>query len=152
MPLCPLILGKLRERHEWTGKYDPFRLLVEHSALAKTKLRGEIVGGRASYVDFTNPDEWLVPPGSPQRATMIATAQEATRYLGVERAGLISKFDLCKFSYGFSRVGNSPKILKHARMMPVRLNLFPKVQVGQKSFHPVYVHRAIERGVLFQTE
>jgi hypothetical protein len=133
------ILGKLRDRHEWTGKYDPFRLLVEHSALAKTRLRGEIVGGRASYVDFTNPDEWLVPPGSPQRATMIATAQEAMRYLGVQRAGLLSKFDLCKFSYGFSRVGNSPKILKHGRMMPVRLNLFPTVQVGQERRHPVYV-------------
>ena len=39
-------------RHEWSGKYDPFRLIVEHAALSSTKLRGEIVGGRASYVDF----------------------------------------------------------------------------------------------------
>lgn len=133
------ILAKLQQRHEWTGKYDPFRLLVEHEALAKTKLRGEIIGGRASYVDFTSPDEWLVPPTSPQRATMIANAEEAMRFLGVERAGLISKFDLCKFSYGFSRVDNSPKVHKHGRMMPVRLNLFPKVQVGQDMRHPVYV-------------
>lgn len=59
------ILGKLQNRHEWSGKFDPFRLLVEHSALTKTKLRGEIVGGRASYVDFTSPDEWLVEPNSP---------------------------------------------------------------------------------------
>jgi hypothetical protein len=133
------MLEKLLHRHGWAGKYDPFRLLVEHSALAKTKLRGEIVGGRASYVDFTNPDEWLVPPGSPQRTTMIATAEEAMRFLGVERAGLISQFDLCKFSYGFSRVKDFPKVKKHGRMMPVRLNLFPKVQVGQESRHPVYV-------------
>lgn len=133
------ILAKLQERHEWTGKYDPFRLLVEHEALSRTKLRGEIVGGRASYVDFTNPDEWLVTPNSPQRTTMISTAEEATRFLGVERAGLISKFDLCKFSYGFSRVGNGPKIHKHGRMMPVRLNLFPRVQVAQEARHPVYV-------------
>jgi hypothetical protein len=133
------ILAKLQQRHEWSGKYDPFRLLVEHTALAKTKLRGEIVGGRATYVDFTNPDEWLVTPSSPQRATMIATAEEAMRFLGVDRAGLISKFDLCKFSYGFTRVGNVPKILKHGRMMPVRLNLFPKVQVGQDMRHPLYV-------------
>lgn len=133
------ILGKLQQRHEWTGKYDPFRLLVEHAALSRTKLRGEIVGGRASYVDFTNPDEWLVTPNSPQRATMISTAEQAKRFLGIERAGLISKFDLCKFSYGFSRVGNGPKIHKHGRMMPVRLNLFPRVQVGQEARHPVYV-------------
>ncbi|WP_245442245.1 hypothetical protein [Mesorhizobium hawassense] len=133
------ILAKLQERHEWTGKYDPFRLLVEHEALSKTKLRGEIVGGRASYVDFTNPDEWLVTPNSPQRATMISTAEQAKTFLGVERAGLISKFDLCKFSYGFSRVGNGPKIHKHGRMMPVRLNLFPRVHVAQETLHPVYV-------------
>lgn len=133
------ILAKLQERHEWTGKYDPFRLLIEHEALSRTKLRGAIVGGRASYVDFTNPDEWLVTPNSPQRTTMISTAKEATRFLGVERAGLISKFDLCKFSYGFSRVGNGPKIHKHGRMMPVRLNLFPRVQVAQEARHPVYV-------------
>lgn len=82
---------------------------VEHSALTRTKLRGEIVGGRASYVDFTNPDEWLVPPGSPQRATMVQNAEEAMRFLGVRRAGLISKFDLCKFSYGYSRVSNTPR-------------------------------------------
>ncbi len=90
------ILLKLQQRHEWAGKYDPFRLLVEHAALARTKLRGEIVGGRATYVDFTNPDEWLVQPESPQRMTMIATTQEALRYLGIARAGLISKFDLCQ--------------------------------------------------------
>ncbi|UVK57106.1 hypothetical protein DBIPINDM_004533 [Mesorhizobium sp. AR02] len=133
------ILAKLQERHEWTGKYDPFRLLVEHEALSRTKLRGRIIGGRASYVDFTNPDEWLATPNSPQRTTMISTAEEAKRFLGVERAGLISKFDLCKFSYGFSRVGNGPKIHKHGRMMPVRLNLFPRVRVAQEARHPVYV-------------
>lgn len=133
------IVAKLQERHEWTGKYDPFRLLVEHEALSRTKLRGEIIGGRASYVDFTNPDEWLVAPNSPQRTTMISTAEEAKRFLGIERAGLISKFDLCKFSYGFSRVGNGPKIQKHGRMMPVRLNLFPRVRVAQEARHPVYV-------------
>jgi hypothetical protein len=70
---------------------------------------------------------------------MIARAQEALRYLGIARAGLISKFDLCKFSFGYSRVGDTPRILKHGRMMPVRLNLFPKVQAGHESRHPVYV-------------
>jgi hypothetical protein len=133
------ISDKLNRRHEWAGKYDPFRLVVEHSALARTKLRGEIVGGRASYVDFTNPDEWLVPPGSPQRETMIQTTRTAMRHLGVSRMGLISKFDLCKFSYGYSRVENGPKLFRHDRWMPVRLNLFPKVQVGHDSRHPIYV-------------
>jgi hypothetical protein len=146
------IILKLQQRHEWTGKYDPFRLLVEHSALAKTKLRGEIVAGRASYVDFTNPDEWLVPPNSPQRATMVENAGEAMRFLGVRRAGLISKFDLCKFSYGYSRVENSPKILKHNRMMPVRLNLFPKVQTAQEPRHPVYVLEQSNEAFYFQLD
>jgi hypothetical protein len=133
------IVDKLQRRYEWTGKYDPFRLIVEHAALSKTKLRGEIVGGRASYVDFINPDEWLVPPGSPQRQAMITTTQAGMRQLGVARMGVISKFDLCKFSYGYSRVENGPKTYRHDRWMPVRLNLFPEVQVGSERRRPVYV-------------
>lgn len=133
------ILDKLYHRHEWSGKYDPFRLIVEHDALSNTKLKGDIVSGRASYVDFDNPDEWLVPPASNERKTMINSARDARRHLGLARVGLITKFDLCKFSYGYSRVENSPKVLKHDRMMPVRLNLFPKVRAGHEQLHPVYV-------------
>lgn len=146
------ILSKLKQRHEWAGKYDPFRLLVEHTALVKTKLRGEIVGGRSSYVDFTNPDEWLVQPDSPQRSQMITTAQEAFRFLGIAQGGLVSKFDLCKFSFAYSRVENSPKVLKHGRMMPVRLNLFPKVQIGHESRHPVYVLEQSNEAFYFKLE
>jgi hypothetical protein len=133
------ILDKLRNRHEWAGKFDPFRLVIEHAAFLKTKLRGEIVSGRASYVDFTAPDEWLVEPGTAHRDAMIATTQDSMAHLGIARAGLISKFDLCKFSYGYSRVENNPKVFKHDRWMPVRLNLFEKVQVGHERRHPVYV-------------
>ena len=133
--LPPYILDKLQRRHEWAGKFDPFRLVIEHSALAKTKLRGEIVGGRASYVDFTAPDEWLVEPNSSRREAMIATTGNAMRHLGITRAGIISKFDLCKFSYGYSRVENGPKLFWHDRWMPVRLNLFQKVQVGHELRH-----------------
>lgn len=133
------ILDKLHHRHEWSGKYDPFRLIVEHAALSNTKLKGDIVSGRASYVDFDNPDEWLVPPSSNEKEIMVTSAREARRHLGLTRAGLITKFDLCKFSYGYSRVENGPKVLKHDRMMPVRLNLFPKVRAGHEPLHPVYV-------------
>ena len=82
---------------------------------------------------------------------MIGTAREALRYLGITRAGLISKFDLCKFSFGYSRVGDMPRILKHGRMMPVRLNLFPKVQVGHELSSSGIRSGAVERGVVFQT-
>jgi hypothetical protein len=137
--LPPPIREKLQRRHEWSGKFDPFRLVVEHAALSRTKLRGEIVGGRASYVDFISPDEWLVTPGSKQRDTMIAITNSALLHLGIARMGLISKFDLCRFSYGYSRVENGPKLWRHDRWMPVRLNLFPKVPVGHDARHPVYV-------------
>lgn len=146
------ILAKLQHRHEWAGKFDPFRLLVEHSALSKTKLRGEIVGGRASYVDFTSPDEWLVEPNSPQREAMIANTREAMDHLGVARAGLISKFDLCKFSYGYSRVENGPKVFRHDRWMPVRLNLFQKMQVGAESRHPIYVLEQSNEALYFKLD
>ncbi len=144
------IIDKLHRRHEWSGKYDPFRLLIEHSALSKTKLRGDIVGGRASFVDFTMPDEWLVEPNSPQRVHMIANTQNALMHLGIERAGLISNFDLCKFSYGFSRVENGPKLNRHDRFMPVRLNLFDRVQVGGERKHPVYVLEQSNEALYFK--
>lgn len=147
-----LILDKLNRRHEWSGKYDPFRLVVEHAALSNTKLKGGIVGGRASYVDFINPDEWLVPPDSPQREAMIGAAQDAMVHLGLSRAGLITKFDLCKFSYGYSRVENGPKVKKHDRWMPVRLNLFPKVQVGRDWQHPVYVLEQSNEALYFRLD
>jgi len=147
-----LILDKLNRRHEWSGKYDPFRLVVEHAALSNTKLKGDIVGGRASYVDFINPDEWLVPPASPQREAMIGAAQDAMNHLGLSRAGLITKFDLCKFSYGYSRVENGPKVKKHDRWMPVRLNLFPKVQVGRDWQHPVYVLEQSNEALYFRLD
>jgi hypothetical protein len=101
--------------------------------------KAQISAIRASYVDFTNPDEWLAPPGSAHRETMIQTTRTAMRFLGLSRMGLISMFDLCKFSYGYSRVENGPKLFRHDRWMPVRLNLFPKVQVGHEARHPVYV-------------
>jgi hypothetical protein len=133
------ILDKLQHRHEWSGKYDPFRLIVEHAALSNTKLKGDLISGRASYVDFNNPDEWLVPPATNEKEIMATSAREAQRQLGLTRAGLITKFDLCKFSYGYSRVESGPKVLKHDRMMPVRLNLFTKVRAGHEPLHPVYV-------------
>jgi hypothetical protein len=141
------ILLKLQQRHEWAGKYDPFRLLVEHAALARTKLRGEIVGGRASYVDFTNPDEWLVQPESPQRTTMIATARQDLRYLGVAQAGLISKFDLCKFSLRWRYPANPKARADDAGPAePV-----PKSAGRTRILSSRVRSRAIERSVLFQT-
>jgi hypothetical protein len=74
------------------------------------------------------------------------------QFLGIERAGLISQFDLCKFSYGFSRVSSGPEVQKHGRMMPVRLNLFPKVQVGQEFRHPVYVHEQSKEAFYFKLD
>jgi hypothetical protein len=150
--LPPTILDKLQNRHEWTGKFDPFRLLIEHSALSRTKLRGEIVGGRASYVEFTAPDEWLVEPNSPQKDRMIANTKEAMNHLGIARVGLISKFDLCRFSFGYSRVENGPKVVKHDRWMPVRLNLFQKVPVAGEMRHPIYVLEQSNEALYFKLD
>ena len=74
------------------------------------------------------------------------------RHLGVTRAGTISKFDLCKFSYGYSRVENSPNLFRHDRWMPVRLKLFPKVQVGHKARHPIYVLEQSNEALYFKLD
>jgi hypothetical protein len=60
--------------------------------------------------------------------------------LGMADMGLIRQFDLCKFSFGHSRMESGPVLGdKRAMDMPVRLRLFPQVKAGDVSKWPIYV-------------
>jgi hypothetical protein len=147
-----IILDKLQRRDEWSPRYDPFRLMIEHAALAKTKLRGELISGRASFVDFILPDEWLVEPNTPEHDSMTVITRRAMDHLGIVRVGLITKFDLCKFSYGYTRIESQPSVMRHDRQMPVRLNLFPTVEAGGDHKHPVYVLEQSNEAYYFELD
>src|SRR5690606_4006748 len=60
--------------------------------------------------------------------------------LGIEDMGLIREFDLCRFSFGYSRMEANPVLAEKRGMnMPVRLKLFPSVQQDGSAKNPVYV-------------
>jgi hypothetical protein len=65
--------------------------------------------------------------------------EEATKQLlaklGIEEMGLIREFDLCRFTFGFTRVQSVPFFEKRNQNMPVRLNLLPSLDNNKK---PIY--------------
>ncbi len=140
--LPPNIREKLAARSDrWSSQYDPFRLLVEHEALTQTKLSGVFErdrDSRRSFVPFDQPDEWIAPDGFDPRYVTERTRTLLQR-LGIARAGIIPKFDLCRFTFGFSRMSNRPWMRRNNVDVPVRLRLFPRTTIGGEGKHPVYV-------------
>lgn len=135
--LPPLLLEKLNQRGEFSSRYDPFTLAVEHAALRKNKLdtAAEAGSGRRAFVRFTKLDPHLAPKDIHQKEQIEKETRDLLNKLGIEEMGLIREFDLCRFTYGFTRVQAVPDFEKRNQKMPVRLNLFPSLENNKK---PIY--------------
>lgn len=122
-------------------KFDPFRLSIEHAALEATRLAVEKKeDGKKPYVSVTRLDEDLGPELKSDAGLMEREAKELLSQLGLADFGLIRKFDLCKFSFGYSRMESVPVLRdKRGYDMPVRLNLFPPVRHDGTFKHPIYI-------------
>lgn len=131
----------LQRQSKFASKFDPFRLAIEHATLKATRLDVEVRrNGKKPYVSFTNLDDDLAP----EEKEHTVAQQELTRTLldkmGLADMGLIREFDLCRFSFGYSRMESAPVLRdKRGLDMPVRLRLFPPVRQNDTSKHPVYV-------------
>lgn len=131
----------LQRQSKFASKFDPFRLAIEHATLKATRLDVETRrNGKKPYVSFTNLDDDLAP----EEKEHTVAQQELTRTLldkmGLADMGLIREFDLCRFSFGYSRMESAPVLRdKRGLDMPVRLRLFPPVRQNDTSKHPVYV-------------
>lgn len=126
---------------KFASRYDPFRLAVEHTALRETKLDpGLRKGGRRAFVAFDRLDEDLSPGKQNEKNNLEHDTRQLLNQLGVETMGLIREFDLCRFSFGYSRVSPLPVLPdKRGLNMPVRMRLFPTVRSEDRVKHPVYV-------------
>jgi hypothetical protein len=149
------IRTKIVERtRRWTSRYDPFQLSVEHEALAATKLAALPEGPRRSFVRFDAPDVRLIPweEGTNEARQAEVEVRDAFGALGIAEAGLIPRFELCRFTFGYSRTSSGPVHPK--RQVPVRLKLFPKVRVGDHAdtVHPVYVMRQKNEAFYFRLD
>jgi len=131
-----------RRAELFATRYDPFRLAVEHAALRDTKLLpAGPTGGRRPFVPFDRLDRDLAPDVAEEAEQLQMETRRYLDQLGIETMGLIREFDLCRFSFGYSRVSATP-VLRDKRgglNMPVRLRLFPPIYSDDRMKYPVYV-------------
>jgi hypothetical protein len=136
------VVSTLQNRQStFASKFDPFRLAVEHAALKSTRLDVETrTNGKKPYVSFTRLDEDLAPEDKDKTDQVQTETRALLDKLGLEDMGLIREFDLCRFSFGYSRMESTPILRdKRGMDMPVRLNLFPPVKQNDSTRYPVYV-------------
>lgn len=136
------VVSNIRDRQsKFASKFDPVRLAIEHATLKSTRLDVETrANGKKPYVSFTRLDEDLAPEDKDKTEQVQSATQVLLNKLGLEDMGLIREFDLCRFSFGYSRMESTPTLLdKRGMDMPVRLNLFPPVKQNESTRYPVYV-------------
>lgn len=134
--LPAMITAQLAIRNEYTSRFDPFVLTVEHEALNRSKLSAPPDGGRAKFVRFNHLDIDLAPQDFKLKATQEEQTQHLMTRLGIIDLGLIREFDLCRFTHGYTRVSAIPTMEKRNQLMPVRLRLFEPLRSGKR---PIYV-------------
>ncbi|ELE2134426.1 hypothetical protein ACMFRU_002538 [Vibrio cholerae] len=132
----PAINVQLAIRNEYTSRFDPFVLAVEHEALNRGKLSAVSDGGRSKFVRFNHLDNDLAPKDACKKAAQEAKTQHLMTQLGIVELGLIREFDLCRFTHGYTRVSATPTLEKRKQFMPVRLRLFEPLRNGKR---PIYV-------------
>lgn len=134
--LPPAVMVQLANRSEFTSRFDPFVLAVEHEALNRGKLSAAPIGERFPFVRFNHLDNDLAPKHTTKKAAQEVETQYLMKKLGLVDLGLIREFDLCRFTYGYTRVSATPTFEKRGQNMPVRLRLFDPLSNGKR---PVYV-------------
>jgi len=123
-------------RSEYTSRFDPFVLAVEHEALNRGKLSAPPDGSRAKFVRFNHLDNDLAPKDAAVKTIQEAETARLMGKLGFADLGLIREFDLCRFTHGYTRVSATPILEKRGQNVPVRLRLFDSLRNSKR---PIYV-------------
>lgn len=147
------IQSLLLNRSEFSSRYDPFRLAVEHEALKLYKLSAPVLGsGRRPFVRFDALDNDLAPQGKDEQSRQESSTRSLLTRLGMRTMGLIREFDLCRFTYGYSRMQAVPHFEKRSAQMPVKLNLFPTIRDEGGAKHPIYVITQANEAIYVQLD
>lgn len=132
------VKANIGQRSEFSARYDPFTLAVEHEALKQNRLnRAPTSGGRRPFVRFDALDAHLAPEMPEEKARIEHETRQRMNQLGMAEMGLIREFDLCRFTYGYTRMRAEPSFEKRNMQMPVRLCLFPSLSNGRKPIYAV---------------
>lgn len=130
------VTEQLRMRPDYTSRFDPFVLAVEHEALNRGKISAPSDGRRAKFVRFDHLDNDLAPKERDRKEAQERITSTLKAKLGIVDIGLIREFDLCRFTHGYTRVSATPTLEKRNQLMPVRLKLFEPLRSGKR---PIYV-------------
>lgn len=135
--LPPALAALMDFRAEFSSRYDPFVLAVEHEALVRSKVsRTAEDGVRAPFVRFYRLDQDLAPKNEQDKQAQETKTVELMGKLGLSELGLIREFELCRFTHGYSRVSALPVMEKRGQDVPVRLRLFEPLKNNKR---PIYV-------------
>lgn len=142
-PIIPLkaelpvaVSALMAGRSEFSSRYDPFVLAVEHEALYLSKLSAPPEAGRSPFVRFKHLDKDLAPKDETKMKAQQIKSSDLMIKLGLVELGLIREFELCRFTYGYTRVSPAPIMEKRGINVPVRLRLFDPLRSGKR---PIYV-------------
>jgi hypothetical protein len=149
------IASGIRYRREmFSARFDPYRLAIEHATLKETRLDVQkTTEGKKRYVSFVQLDNDLSAETPEETRRLEDAARQRLQQLGFADMGLIRDFELCRMSFGYSRMESTPVLRgKRGMDMPVRLKLFPSIVHDERSKFPIYVIQQANQAVYVRLE
>lgn len=149
------VLRAITVREDWTQRYDPIRLTIQHDAFVREHIEQAIA--RHAAVDVMTPDVALTdvvndPVRKVKYQEKIGTL---LGHLGVERLVLIRGLPICEFSFGYTRVSATPIYQREHNgnrvEMPVRLKAFDQLPISDNK-RPIYVTQQLNEALYFKLD
>lgn len=151
----PSVLQAIAVREDWTRRYDPIRLTIQHDAFVREHIEQAVTRHKA--VDVMNPDIALtdVVNDPMRKAKYEETIGSLLRHLGVEKLVLIRGLPICEFSFGYTRVSATPIYQREHNGqrvdMPVRLKAFDQLPIPDNK-RPIYVTQQLNEALYFKLD
>lgn len=151
----PAVLQAIAVREDWTRRYDPIRLTIQHDAFVREHIEQAMT--RHGAVDVMNPDIALtdVVNDPARKAKYQETIGTLLGHLGVERLVLIRGLPICEFSFGYTRVSATPVYQREHNGqrvdMPVRLKAFDQLPIADNK-RPIYVTQQLNEALYFKLD
>lgn len=151
----PAVLQAIAVREDWTRRYDPIRLTVQHDAFVREHI--DLAMTRHAAVDVMDPDVALtdVVNDPTRKAKYQQTVGSLLGHLGMERLVLIRGLPICEFSFGYTRVSATPIYQREHNGqrvdMPVRLKAFDQLPIADNK-RPIYVTQQLNEALYFRLD
>jgi hypothetical protein len=153
----PAVLQAIAVREDWTRRYDPIRLTIQHDAFLREHIEEAMRSPRRGAVDVMEPDVALtdVVNDPIRKAKYQKTIGSLLGHLGIDRLVLIRGLPICEFSFGYTRVSATPIYQREHNGqrvdMPVRLKAFDQLPISDNK-RPIYVTQQLNEALYFRLD